>query len=158
MLKTLNIPEDLPAGEQLQRLINAPEEDATAAMSLLLVNTVITLSPCDDGMLIAGPMPRYSKYVNFKTPDWCKRIMIDDVKNKCMIWNKACRAQTASRMLQLTKSFPFRCPGGAEKIIELYDLRDDISSDKRFWKIEKLCTNGLYTAIDWIVVRAKSNI
>ncbi|KAJ4374321.1 hypothetical protein N0V83_003062 [Neocucurbitaria cava] len=158
MLRALDIPEDLPAREQLQRLIDAPEADVTAAMVPVLVTPVITLSPCDDGVLVGGPMPSYSEYVNFKTPDWCKRIMIGDVKNECMIWNKAYRAQTANTLLRLIKSFPFRCPGGADKIIDLYDLKDDMSNDETFWKIEKLCTDGLYAVVDWIVVRANPDI
>lgn len=158
MLKALGIPEDLPPRARLQRLIDAPEADVTAAMVPVLVTPVITLSPCDDGVLIGAPMPKYSDYVNFKAPGWCPRIMIGDVKNECMIWNKAYRAHTADAVLSLIKSFPFRCPGGAEKIIELYDLREDMSNNETFWKIEKLCTDGLYAAVDWIVVRANPEI
>lgn len=158
MLKALKISADLSRRERLQRLIDAPEAEVTAAMVPVLVTPVITLSPCDDGVLIGGPMPKYSEYVISKSPDWCPNIMIGDVKNECMIWNKAYRAQTESSILSLIRSFPFRCPGGAEKVIELYDLRDDMSNNETFWKIEKLCTDGLYAAVDWIVVRANPNI
>jgi carboxylesterase type B len=158
MLTALNIPEDLPPRERLQRLIDAPEADVTAAMVPVLVTPVITLSPCDDGVLIGGPMPKYSEYVNFKAPDWCPRIMIGDVRNECMIWNKAYRQHTATTLLSQMRSFPFRTPGGAEKLIELYGLNASMSNNETFWKIEKMCTHGLYSAVDWIVVRANPNI
>ncbi|KAF2115004.1 Alpha/Beta hydrolase protein [Lophiotrema nucula] len=158
MLTQLNIPEDLPPRQRLQRLIDAPEEDLAAAMVPVFVTPVITISPCDDGVLIGGPMPKYSEYVNFKAPEWCPRIMIGDVKNECMIWNKAYRQQTASSLLSLIRSFPFRTPGGAEKLIEAYGLKENMSNNETFWKIEEMCTHGLYSAVDWIVVRANPNV
>lgn len=66
MLRALDIPEDLPAREQLQRLIDAPEADVTAAMVPVLVTPVITLSPCDDGVLVGWPNAQLFRICQFQ--------------------------------------------------------------------------------------------
>lgn len=59
---------------------------------------IITMSLCDDGVLVSGPMPSYSLYDSFKAPEWCKRIMIGDCRNECIIWNKSWDSLSPERM------------------------------------------------------------
>lgn len=157
ILSILEIPVDLPPRERLQRLIEADESKLTMAMIPACVIPVITFSPCDDGYLIGQPMPKYNDYANFKPPSWCTRIMIGDVANECIIWNKTFRDMTANDFVNRIKSL-LGNEAKANKLISLYDIKEDASPDENFWKIEKFTTDGLYAAVNWSLIRAYPSV
>ncbi|KAI8722865.1 Carboxylic ester hydrolase [Fusarium sp. LHS14.1] len=153
LLSALDIPIDLPPRERLQRLIDVDEDKLTAAMVPVCVIPVITFSPCDDGYLIGQPMPKYSDYANFKPPSWCTRIMIGDVANECVIWNKSFRSMDAPTLVDKIKHF-VGSESKAEKLMSLYNIRPTDDHDDSFWKVEKFTTDGLYTAVNWTLIRS----
>lgn len=157
LLSALEIPMDLPARERLQRLIDVDEDKLTAAMVPVCVIPVITFSPCDDGYLIGQSMPKYSDYANFKPPSWCTRIMIGDVANECVIWNKSFRSMDAPTLVDRIKSF-LGSESKAEKLISLYNINPADDRDDSFWKVEKFTTDGLYTAVNWTLIRSFSAV
>ncbi|RMJ06783.1 hypothetical protein BHE90_015287 [Fusarium euwallaceae] len=153
LLSTLEIPKDLPPRERLQRLLDVDEDKLTAAMVPVCVIPVITFSPCDDGYLIGQPMPKYSDYKNFKPPSWCTRIMIGDVANECVIWNKSFRSMDAPTLVDRIKSFLGSGPK-ADKFMSLYNIKPTDDRHDNFWKVEKFTTDGLYTAVNWTLIRS----
>ncbi|KAG9767953.1 hypothetical protein KCU88_g7359, partial [Aureobasidium melanogenum] len=153
MLDELAISKDLSPRERLQRLIECDESKLTAAMVPVFVTPVITISPCDDHVLINGPMPSYSDYSNFKPPSWCQRVMIGDVANECMIWNKGFRDIDAKALVAKFFSF-LKDPAKAEKLMSYYNITPDMDNNRTFYKIEKFTTDGLYLAVHWSALRA----
>ncbi|UPK91559.1 hypothetical protein LCI18_002494 [Fusarium solani-melongenae] len=153
LLSALEIPRDLPLRERLQRLIDVDEDKLTAAMVPVCVIPVITFSPCDDGYLIGQPMPKYSDYANFKPPSWCTRVMIGDVANECVIWNKSFQSMDAPTLVGRIKSFLGSEPK-VEKLMSLYNINPPDNRDDSFWKVEKFTTDGLYTAVNWTFIRS----
>ncbi|KAF9869968.1 hypothetical protein CkaCkLH20_12577 [Colletotrichum karsti] len=153
LLRELDIPADLSPRARLQRLLDTDENRLTAAMVPVSVIPVITFSPCDDEHLI-GPrkMPVYSEYVDFRPPPWCTRIMIGDVANECIIWNKSFRALDAEASIRRIRSF-LGDDSKADRLISLYGLDADDSHNDNFWKMEKFTTDGLYTAVNWSLIR-----
>lgn len=154
LLRELDISADLSPRERLQRLIDIDENLLTAAMVPVSVIPVITFSPCDDDYLI-GPrkMPIYSDYANFRPPSWCTRIMIGDAANECIIWNKSFRAYGAEESVGRIRSF-LGDDAKADKLMSLYNLDPKDSHNDNFWKMEKFTTDGLYTAVNWSLIRA----
>lgn len=157
LLNTLDISKDLPPRERLQKLIDFDEDKVTAAMIPVCVTPVITFSPCDDNYLIGQPMPKYSEYVNFKAPSWCKRIMIGDVANECVIWNKGFRDLDAEAFVKRISSF-LGSEAKAEKLISIYNINPKADRDENFWKMEKFTTDGLYTAVNWSLIRSHPSV
>ncbi|KAJ3550115.1 hypothetical protein NM208_g163 [Fusarium decemcellulare] len=157
LLSVLQIPADLPPRERLQRLIDIDENKLTAAMIPVSVIPVITFSPCDDGYLIKQPMPKYSDYANFKPPSWCERIMIGDVKHECVIWNKSFRAMDTEAFIKRIKSF-LGSDSKAEKLISAYNISSTSDRDENFWKIENFTTDGLFTAVNWSLIRSYPSV
>ncbi|KAI1608354.1 Alpha/Beta hydrolase protein [Exophiala viscosa] len=153
LLRYLNIPADLPAQQQLQKLIEIDESNLTIAMVPVFVTPVITISPCDDGVLINGPMPTYSSYSDFAPPSWCKRVMIGDVANECMIWNKGFRSYDAPSLVAKIKTF-LKDKDKAQTLLDLYGITDDMDRNRTFYKLEKLTTDGLYLSVHWSALRA----
>lgn len=153
LLRVLGIPTNLSGRERLQHLLDVDEEKLTAAMVPVSVIPVITFSPCDDGFLIGQPMPKYSDYANFRPPSWCNRIMVGDVANECVIWNKSFRSLSPHDVVEKIHSF-LGSKAKAEKLISLYGLDANASRDESFWKTEKFTTDGLYTAVNWSLIRA----
>ncbi|KAF2809447.1 alpha/beta-hydrolase [Mytilinidion resinicola] len=166
-LTHLAIPSSLSPRERLLRLINTPEEALTAAMVPVLVTPVITLSPCDDGVLIGGPMPTYSQYSAFAVPPWCGAAMLGDVRHECVIWNKAFRALPPTALVAkirrvLDPSRPHRRysnavypPTAAQTIIALYGLREDMTQNDLFWATERMTTDALYSLVNFKALRAQ---
>ncbi|KAJ9615324.1 hypothetical protein H2200_001399 [Cladophialophora chaetospira] len=153
ILDLLDIPSSLDPKQRLQKLIEADEDKLTAAMMPAFVTPVITIFPCDDGVLIGAPMPTYSIYSNFKPPDWCKRVMIGDVANECMIWNKGFRSYDAPSLVTKFKSF-LKDDTKAQLLMDHYAITDKMSRDRTFYKTEKFATDGLYCAVHWTALRA----
>jgi carboxylesterase type B len=153
LLDQLAIPSDLSPRDRLQKLLDVEEAKLTAAMVPVFVTPVITISPCDDHFLINGPMPTYSSYSTFKPPSWCQRVMIGDVANECMIWNKGFRALDAKALVSRIKSF-LKDDRKAQRLMELYSITEDMDRNKTFYKIEKFTTDGLYLAVHWSALRA----
>jgi carboxylesterase type B len=156
-LAELKIPEDLSPRERLLKLIEMDSTKLTDAMQPICVTPVITFSPCDDHVLIDGPMPDYSSYSDFSTPDWCQRVMMGDVANECVIWNKGFRSLDAPAFIARIKSF-LKDDQKAQKLIDLYDITPDMDRNKTFYKIEKFTTDGLYLALHWVALRANPQI
>jgi carboxylesterase type B len=154
LLDELEVPKTLSPQERLQRLIEIDEAKLTAAMMPIGIIPVLTYSPCDDHFLVGDQkMPEYSDYTNFGLPEWCQRLVIGDVANECIIWNKSYRELDAAGLLSRIKSF-LNDDAKAKKIIDLYDIREDMTHNETFWKIEKMTTDGLYAAVDWTAIRA----
>lgn len=154
LLQELEIPANLRSRERLQRLIDVDENQLTAAMVPVSVIPVITFGPCDDSYLI-GPrkMPVYSDYSNFQPPSWCTRIMIGDVANECIIWNKSFRSLDAEGFISRVRSF-LGSDAKADRLLSLYNVDPQANNDDNFWKMEKFTTDGLYTAVNWSLIRA----
>ncbi|KAL2004679.1 hypothetical protein VTN00DRAFT_3207 [Thermoascus crustaceus] len=157
LLDVLEIPKDLPPRERLRRLVDIEEEKLTVAMIPVCITPVITFSLCDDHYLIGGPMPKHSDYSKFKAPSWCQRILIGDVANECVIWNKGFRGLDAAAFIARIKSF-LKDDTKAQKFIDLYKITPDMDRTETFYKIEKFTTDGLYTAVNWSAVRANPQI
>ncbi|VUC33949.1 unnamed protein product [Clonostachys rosea] len=153
MLTELDISTDLTPRERLQRLIEMDEDKVTAAMVPVCVIPVITLSPCDDNVLIGQPMPKYSDYSSFKAPSWCQRIIIGDVKNECVIWNKSFRSLNPKEFTDRAHSF-LGSKEKADKLLSLYQVDPSANGDDNFWKMEEFTTHGLYSAVNWSLIRA----
>ncbi|EXJ59293.1 hypothetical protein A1O7_06725 [Cladophialophora yegresii CBS 114405] len=153
LLGELNISDKLSPEERLQELLTIDESKLTAAMVPVFVTPVITISPCDDHFLINGPMPSYSNYSDFKPPSWCKRVMIGDVANECMIWNKGFRSYDAQSLVAKIKGF-VKDDAKAQKFMDLYGITEDMDRNRTFYKIEKFTTDGLYLAVHWSALRA----
>jgi len=155
LLDYLQIPKELSPRGRLQRLIETPEDALTAAMVPVFVTPVITISPCDDGVLVNGPMPKYADYANFaqQVPEWCKRIMIGDVANECVIWNKAFRDLDAPAFVKRIRDF-LKDDDKADKLMSLYGIHDGMDRTEAFYKIEKFTTDGLYHAVDWLALKS----
>lgn len=153
ILSLLDIPADLPASERLQKLLEVDEAKLTAAMIPSLVTPVITISPCDDHVLIDGPMPTYSSYSDFKPPAWCKRVMIGDVANECMIWNKGFRSYDALSLAAKFRSF-LNDDSKAQTLMDAYGITETMDRNRTFYKAEKFTTDGLYLAVHWSALRA----
>ncbi|KAJ5887952.1 Carboxylesterase type B [Penicillium taxi] len=151
-LQVLGISSDLPPKERLEQLLKVDESRITASMVDVFMTPVVTLAPCDDHFLINGPMPSWSDFGNFKTPSWCKRIMIGDAKNECIIWNKAYRDIPSSNLLS-------RCESvvgleTAQKLLDIYNITPTMSPTETFYAIEKFTTDGMYLAINYDAMRA----
>lgn len=155
LLDYLEIPKDLPARKRLEKLLEIPEEVLTAAMVPIFITPVITISPCDDGVLVNGPMPKYADYVNFsqQVPHWCQRIMIGDVANECVIWNKAFRELDAQAFVKRCQQF-LGDDSKADKLLSLYEIHEKLDRTETFYKIEKFTTDGLYHAVDWLALKS----
>ncbi|CAH0050690.1 unnamed protein product [Clonostachys solani] len=153
MLTELDISTELPPRERLQRLIEMDEDKVTAAMVPVCVIPVITFSPCDDNVLIGQPMPKYSDYSSFKAPSWCQRIVIGDVKNECVIWNKSFRSLNSKDFTDRVHSF-LGSKEKADKLLSLYQVDPLANGDDNFWKMEEFTTHGLYSAVNWSLIRA----
>lgn len=151
-LKVLGIENCLPREEKLTRLLNTDTSSITASMVNVFMTPVITLAPCDDHVLIRGPMPTYSGFRNFIVPTWCQEVMIGDARHECIIWNKAYRHLTARDLIS-------RCTAivgtdVAKRILGLYGITPDLSRVETFYAIEKLCTDGMYLAMNYDAMRA----
>lgn len=153
-LDVVGISKDLPPRERLQKLIDCDEAEIVKAMPQVCMIPVVSLGPCDDYFLIGNQrMPRYADYKDFKIPDWCERVMIGDVRNEGMIWNKCYRDLDASALIAKIKTFA----GGEEKaklLMDLYDIRPGMSNDETFWKVEQIATDGLFVAVDWLALKS----
>ncbi|KAL4876813.1 Alpha/Beta hydrolase protein [Aspergillus karnatakaensis] len=160
ILLELNISLDLPPTERITRLLQVDTDSLTAAMIPTFIVPVITMALCDDGVLINGPMPTYDMYPSFTPPAWCKRLMIGDCRNECIIWNKSwdnlsltpmTKAQdlsTPDAKLLLAKMASFL--GSKEKataIASLYGLSETSSPDETFRAIERFNTDGMYSQL-----------
>ncbi|TVY46502.1 Para-nitrobenzyl esterase [Lachnellula occidentalis] len=82
MLLALGISLDLTPTERMKQFIAADVEKVTAAMVPTFVIPVITMSLCDDGVLIPGPMPTAGEYEQFSIPQWCPNVMMGDCRNE----------------------------------------------------------------------------
>ena len=155
LLDYLKIPKDLSPRDRLARLIDTPEDALTAAMVPVFITPVITISPCDDGVLINGPMPKYEDYATFsqQVPEWCQRIMIGDVANECVIWNKGFRELDALGFIKRSRQF-LGDDTKAEKLMSLYGIHESLDRTETFYKIEKFTTDGLYHAVDWLALKS----
>ncbi len=154
LLDELEIPANLSPKDRLQKLIEIDEQKLTMAMIPVCVTPVITFSLCDDHFFL-GPnaMPTYSSYSDFKPPSWCQRVMIGDVANECVIWNKGFRSLDAPALVSRIKSF-LKDDAKAQKLMDLYGITPDMDRNRTFYKIEKFTTDGLYLAVHWAAVRA----
>lgn len=152
-LSFLGISKDLSPRERLQHLLEIDEEMLTKSMVPVNITPVITFCPCDDHYLIGGPMPTYEDYTKFAAPTWCQRIMIGDVANECVIWNKGFRDLDAPAFVSKIKSF-VKDEKKAKKLMDLYNISADMSRTETFYKIEKFTTDGLYLMVNWIALRA----
>lgn len=157
ILSELEIPENMSPRERLQHLLEIDENKLTAAMVPVSVIPVITFSPCDDNYLIGQKMPKYSEYRDFKPPSWCTRIMIGDVANECVIWNKSFRSLNAAAFADRIQSF-LGSESKAQRLASLYNINPNADNDENFWKIEKFTTDGLYTAVNWSLIRSHQSV
>ncbi|CAI6097295.1 unnamed protein product [Clonostachys chloroleuca] len=157
MLIELDISTQLPPRERLQRLIEMDEDKLTAAMVPVCVIPVIAFSPCDDNVLIGQPMPKYSDYSSFEAPSWCQRIIIGDVKNECVIWNKSFRSLNSKKFTDRVYAF-LGSKEKADKLLSLYQVDPSANGDDNFWKMEEFTTHGLYSAVNWSLIRAYPKI
>lgn len=131
ILSILKIPSELPPRDRLQRLIEVNEDELTAAMIPVSVIPVITFALCDDEYLIKRAMPKYSEYATFEPPAWCTRIMIGDVANECMIWNKSFRYLDAPLFINKVRSF-LESESKADKLLSYYDISPTADTNENF--------------------------
>lgn len=142
MLNTLHIPSDLPSDQRLQTLLGVSEEDLIAAMIPVFMTPVITVSLCDDGVLLDSKMPSWSDFTSFEAPSWCSRIMIGDAANECIIWNKAFRHYDGASVFALAEEC-FTKRNDAQKILQLYNIDTSTAKSQAFDRIEKLTTDAM---------------
>lgn len=154
-LSVLGIPSSLSPEERLNRLLVADEAAVAASMVDVFMTPVITLAPCDDHTLIPGPMPDYSAFDNFTIPPWCEEVMIGDARHECIIWNKAYRHLTAPALIARCVDVVGARAAGA--ILALYGITAELSPQETFYAIEKLCTDGMYLAVNYNAMRAHAD-
>lgn len=151
-LDALSIPNDLSSEERFQALLDIDESRLTASMVDVFMTPVITLGLCDDHVLCKSPMPSWSNFDTFVAPDWCKRIMIGDAKNECIIWNKAYKHLDFNGYLEQGARLLGR--ETVLKLFEIYGIKADMIADELFWAAEQFTTDGMYLAPNFDAMRA----
>lgn len=151
MLLTLGIDESLSSQERLQKLIEIPEPELTKAMVEVFITPVVTISPCDDGVIIPSPMPTYSSFTEFKAPEWCTRIMIGDAASEAIIWNKAFRYLTSSTDVFHAYAEKVVGKDAAKTLLrDIYNFNDStLSPSALLHKIDKFATDSLFLAMNY---------
>ncbi|KAL3458260.1 Alpha/Beta hydrolase protein [Aspergillus heterothallicus] len=167
MLIELGIPLVLSSAERMQRILDVDSERLTAAMVPAFIVPVITMSLCDDGVLIEGPMPSYEMYDNFEAPEWCPRIMMGDCLNECIIWNKSwdnlsltpmkngqdLSTPDAKLVLDRIASY-LQSSEKAKTIAEVFHLTPNSSPQETFGALEQLTTYGMYSSLIYFAQKA----
>ncbi|KAI1342745.1 alpha/beta-hydrolase [Xylariaceae sp. FL0016] len=151
-LKALGISSSLCAEERFTRLLDSESTALVTGMVDVFMTPVITLALCNDHVLIPRSMPTYSDFNEFSLPEWCHDVVIGDAKHECIIWNKAYRHLTAAELIS-------RCTeivgiDAANRILDLYHIKPEMSKVDIFYAIEKLATDGMYLAMNYDAMRA----
>ncbi|KAK7420229.1 hypothetical protein QQX98_002884 [Neonectria punicea] len=158
MLLNLGIPLDLPPMERVQRILAVDTTRLTAAMVPTFITAVVTSPLCDDGVFVGAPLPSGASFGKLEVPEWCPRIMIGDAKNECIIWNKSWDnlspvpmvdgqdLATPSAELTLAKMKDFLGVDPAQKLADIYNVKEDSSPQDLFWALERMTSHGLYSA------------
>ncbi|KAL2866133.1 Alpha/Beta hydrolase protein [Aspergillus lucknowensis] len=167
MLVELGIPLDAAPADRIEGILAVDTERLTAAMVPVFIVPVITMALCDDGVLVEGSMPGYEMYHSFTPPDWCRRLMLGDCRNECIIWNKSWDSLSRTpmalgqdmstpdatlvlnRMSELLKS-----PEKAQTIASLYGLTGSSSPAETFNALERLTSHGLYAQLIYFAQKA----
>jgi hypothetical protein len=97
-------------------------------------------------------MPGWSAFDRFTVPPWCKEIMIGDARHEFIIWNKAYRHLTAPALI--ARCIDTLDERAADTLLALYGITPDLSPQDTFYAIEKLCTDGMYLAVNDDAMRA----
>lgn len=167
MLLALSIPLSLSPRDRLQRFLEADVESVTAAMIPVFITPVITLGPCDDGVLLPQGVPTFDDYDIFPKPAWCKEVMLGDARNECIIWNKAWDVLSPTPMsptddlsapsaaLLLAKMTSYLGPTKAQAIATVYKITPDLSSRETFDVLETMTTHAMYSLPIYFATQAQ---
>lgn len=170
VLQALDIPLDLSPTERIQQLLQVEESKLTAAMVPAFIVPVITMSLCDDGFLVSGPMPSYSLYDSFQPPEWCKRIMIGDCRNECIIWNKSWDNLSPVRMATgqdlstpdaepvLDKMASYLGKEKSKVIASLYGINTKSTPEETFRAVERMTSHGMYSMLIYFTQQAYPSV
>lgn len=91
--------------EGSKQLLIIDDAKLTAAMIPVGVISLLADSPSNDHILNGDlKIPDESDHVNFILADWCQRLVIGDVVNECMLWNKSCRDVHARALVKRIKA------------------------------------------------------
>ncbi|TVY92626.1 Para-nitrobenzyl esterase [Lachnellula willkommii] len=152
---------------RVKQFLSADVEKVTAAMVPTFVIPVVTMSLCDDGVLIPGPMPTAGEYEQFSIPKWCPNVMM---VFRCIIWNKSWDTMSPTPMSKsadlstptatglLQKLDTFLGPEKAKAIAEIYKITPTMSDQETFNTIERFTTHGMYSIPHYFAEQSAPNV
>ena len=128
----------------------------------VFVVPVATMPLCEDGFFLPQGMPSAQEICTLKPTAWCPRLMLGDAKHECIIWNKSWDNMSPEPMLVGADLSSPTAPlvlkrmeaiVGKEKaaaIVELYNISVDTSDRDTFSALERMTTDGMYSAIIYL--------